>query len=176
MRSLVSMSENKERTNRVLWQIFDITWVPKCAGNKITISHNCIFSQLNTFHLGGAKMTSGKQHKINCTGEYEFVWVFLWKELSIASVSLLEKLELFCREKTDAITSTRSNFQVFPAAILCQGAGRLQSLLHLRHVLEWEVHIPAQLLTGSESTILPAKFSCAICISRLSFALKSPPN
>lgn len=120
-------------------------------------------------------MTLGKQHKINCTGGYEFVWVFLWKELSIASVSLLEKLELFCREITDAITSTRNNFQVFPAAILCQGAGRLQSLLHLRHVLEWEVRIPAQLLTGSESTILPAKFSCAICSSRLSFALKLPP-
>lgn len=98
----------------------------------------------------------------------------VWKELSIVSVRLFEELQLFCREKNDVITNTHNNSSVFPAAILCQGAGRLQSLLHLRHILASRVRIPAQLPTSSESTVLAAKFLCATCTSQLSFALELP--
>lgn len=58
------------------------------------------------------------------------------KEPSVVSESLFEKLQLFCGGKNDAITHTGNNSEVFPAATLCRGAGRLRALLHLRYILE----------------------------------------
>lgn len=49
----------------------------------------------------------------------------VWKALSIVSISLFEKLQLFCRVKNYVITNACSNSHVLPAAIPGQGAGWL---------------------------------------------------
>lgn len=49
----------------------------------------------------------------------------VWKVLSIGSVSLFEKLQLFCRVKNYMTTDAYGNSHILPAAIPCQGAGGL---------------------------------------------------
>lgn len=159
----------KEKVTWLCSKFFVSTWVSECASNEITIWYTCIFSQLLKLCLWRPKMISGK-HKLH--------WgIWIWRKvLPICSVSLFEKLQLFCRVKKYKIIDANSNSHVLLAAIPCQGAWGCSPLAPeaLRHTLEQERSFPAQLLTSSWSTILAGKFLCGSCILQFSFVLKLP--